>query len=275
MSQGLCADAVLDHGLLAPQAPSQLPETIRSLLVSACASADLVTLELDVRGYPVLATTVRGACALPELSVWVSRQPPCQWHGGLSLIAAAADAGADRRGVVAHTASLVGELVSADLRATQAETLARRAIELAGVDALTELGNRRTWRRALDDESRRAARYGTPTTVAVVDVDDLKRLNDECGHAAGDAHLQRCADAVRACARSVDVFCRLGGDEFGLLAPQTGADGAARLAARLRAALDAAGVRASVGIATATDGQLDAAWECADAAMYADKRARR
>lgn len=256
--------------------PSPLPRTLRALLESACDAASLVTLELEVPGCPALTTTVcRPSDGLTDLAVWVTAQPPTRWHGGLLLMAAAPQADPDRRAVVEHTATSLGELVAADLRAAQAETLARRALELAGVDPLTQLGNRRTWRRALDDEERRSARYRTPTTLVVVDVDGLKELNDVHGHAAGDAYLQRTAAAVRTAARSVDVICRLGGDEFGLLAPQTDAVGAERLVARLRAGLAAGDVRASVGAATTDAGQLDEAWQRADADMYRDKRARR
>lgn len=269
MSQAARAESVVE-----PAIPSQLAGTIRSLLVSACDAAELVALEVDVPDCPGLAATVRRRDAQQELVVWTSRQPGCRWHDGVTLVAAAGDGGRARRALVEHTGTLISELVAADLRATQAETLAVRALELAGIDALTQVGNRRTWRRALDDESRRATRYRSPTTIAVVDLDGLKRLNDEHGHAAGDAYLRRGAEAVRAAARSVDAICRLGGDEFGLLAPQTDAAGAARLAARLREALTAAEVAASVGIATVDDGQLDAAWQCADAEMYAEKRRR-
>jgi diguanylate cyclase (GGDEF)-like protein len=251
-----------------------LVATVRALLQSSLEAADLMTLELEVGGCPAFGTTLRRSLDLPELVVWVSRVPPCRWHGGLVLLASAVAADAPRRAVVAHAATSISELVAAGLRATEAETLAERALELAGVDPLTAVGNRRTWERALDEEGRRAARYRTPTAVVVVDLDGLKRLNDEHGHAAGDAYLKRGADAVRAAARSVDVLCRLGGDEFGLLAPQTDAAGAVGLASRVREALRAAGVAASVGIATADAGQLDQAWHAADADMYADKRAR-
>ena len=263
-----------DHHVSLPTA-SELPATVRSLLATTCDSARLVTLQLDVPGCPELATTVRRpARDLRELAVWATRLPPARWHDGLVLVASAAQADPERRSAVEQVAVLVGELVAADGRATQAEALARRALELAGVDPLTQLGNRRTWQRALDDEARRAERYATATTLVVVDLDGLKRINDERGHAAGDACLQRCAEAVRSAARGVDVVCRLGGDEFGLLAPQTGEAGAVRLAVRLRAALSEADVAASIGLATTTDGRMDEAWQRADADMYDDKRTR-
>ena len=263
-------DAALDD----PPA-SDLAATFRALLSSTCQAASLLTLDLQVAGHPELAACVqRPAGPAEEIVVWVTSRPPCAVHGGLVLAASARDADDDRRAVVEHTATVIGELLTAELRAAHAETAARQALELAGVDPLTQVGNRRTWQRALEDEARRSARYGTPTTVVVVDLDGLKRINDEHGHAAGDAYLQRVAGAVRAAARSVDVVCRLGGDEFGLLAPQTDAAGAERLVTRLRAALADADVDASVGIATAGDGALEQAWQSADAAMYDDKRSR-
>lgn len=154
---------------------------------------------------------------------------------------------------------MIGDLIVADRRRLEAEELATRATALAGVDALTGLGNRRTWRRALDEEAARACRYDRASAIVVVDRDGLKLINDERGHAAGDAHLQRAAAAVRAASRSVDIVCRLGGDEFGVLAPETGAEGASRLASRLHAELDAAGVQASLGAATSADGDLEQA----------------
>lgn len=276
MHQRAPAEAVLDRALppVVPLPPSRLPETVRNLLQSSQDAADLVTLELDVVGCPALSTTVRRPAVVRELVVWVCRVAPCRWHGGLALAASAVDAAPGRRAVVEHAATSIGELVAADLRTTQAERLAQRALEIAGVDALTQVGNRRTWQRALEEEAQRAQRYRTPTAVVIIDLDGLKRLNDEHGHFAGDAHLQRAAEAVRAAARGVDVVCRLGGDEFGLLAPQTDAAGAVRLGVRLRAALREAEVAASVGIATTDAGLLDQAWQAADADMYAEKRSR-
>ena len=275
MSQAVDAEDDLDVAF--PEAPgaSHLPAAIHRLLVSACDAAALLTLELEVAGRPELRTSVRAPSAAPEeIDVWLTRRPRSRWSNGLVVTASAAVADPRRRAVLEHTTTVIAELVDAHARAGQAETLARRALRLAGVDPLTELGNRRTWKRALDDEERRAARYGTPTTIVVVDLNGLKRMNDEDGHAAGDAYLQRVAGAVRAAARSVDVVCRLGGDEFGLLAPQTDTEGAARLRDRLRATLVTAEVDASIGVATAADGRLDDAWQSADAAMYEDKRSR-
>lgn len=256
-----------DDGVAAP---------VRRILSATVSSASLTTLELQVCGLPQLALLVRaGSCPpLDELAVWPTTLASCAWHEGLVLVATARTADAARRVAVHDAATLVGELVVADRRRIEAESLASRAIELAGLDALTQLGNRRTWRRALDEEAARATRYPRSTSIVVVDLDGLKRINDEQGHAAGDALLQRAAAAVRAGSRSVDVVCRLGGDEFGVLAPETGPDGASRLASRLRTELTVAGVEASIGVATTSEGDLERAWHLADGEMYLHKRRR-
>jgi len=249
---------------------------VRRVLTATVGAADLITLELHAFGLPQLSLLVRSRSrsAVRELAVWPTLLQPCATHDGVLLVATAAAADTARRVAVHSAAVLVADLLTAERRRRDAELLASRAVELAGVDALTGLGNRRTWRRALDEEASRATRYGRPSAVVVIDLDGLKRLNDERGHAAGDAHLQRAAAAVRAAARSVDVVCRLGGDEFGVLAPETGAEGAARLTTRLRSELDKAGVEASLGVATSDDGDLERAWHAADQEMYLHKRGR-
>lgn len=252
-----------------------LVQTVRTILMALSGSARLVLTELHVPGAPELATVVRGAPpASSQLALWPTSVPAARWHDGLLLVAAADEVTPHRRHAVRHAAALVADLVSSQRRILQAESLARRAIELAGVDPLTQLGNRRTWHRAVEHESKRSTRYGTAATVMVMDLDGLKQINDTQGHAAGDVYLKHGAAALRSVSRSVDVICRLGGDEFGLLAPETDAAGAAQLASRLRRAMAAAGVQASLGVATAVAGGLDAAWHSADADMYADKRSR-
>ena len=267
-----------DIGLLPPRVEPDggLRSSILRLLTSAVHAAGLTTLELQVCGLPEVSLLVRTDSSDPvsELAVWPTLLPPCAWHDGVLLIATAPRADAARRAAVHDVATVIAELVVSDRRRAEAEELASRAIELAGVDALTGLGNRRTWRRALDEEAARATRYARSSAIVVVDLDGLKRINDDSGHAAGDAHLQRAAAAVRAASRSVDVVCRLGGDEFGVLAPETGPEGASRLASRLRAELDAAGVEASIGVSTTADGDLEQAWQLADGEMYLHKRRR-
>ena len=251
-----------------------LSDVLIGLLRTTCRAASLVTLELRVADAPRLDAAVRGQVlgTSRELSVWATRLTDVELVGDLQMIASAPRLDAARRTTVLDTALLVAELIRSDRRRQEAETVAAQAVELAGLDALTDLGNRRTWRRALDTEAARARRYGGCSTVVVVDLDGMKQVNDHFGHASGDDYLRRAAEAVAAAARRVDTVCRLGGDEFGILAPSTDASGAAVLVDRLRRELFRARVPASIGSATTDLADLDAAWQDADVAMYADKR---
>lgn len=147
-------------------------------------------------------------------------------------------------------------------------------------DSLTAAASRHSWDTELD-RAQVLVDAGVPVTVALVDLDELKAVNDSRGHAAGDALLRTAADALTSGLRGMtDVVARLGGDEFGVLVPRAGdADGLARrLRAVLRSATTPDGLRvhASVGAATARPGErLPDVVRRADAAMYAEKRRRR
>ncbi len=101
-------------------------------------------------------------------------------------------------------------------------------------DALTGAYNRRYFMEHLNQEVERHNRYGVPFAVAVIDADDFKAINDRHGHPAGDQVLRRMAAVCRENLRQTDTFARLGGEEFGLLLPQTRAAEAAHLLERLR-----------------------------------------
>jgi len=142
---------------------------------------------------------------------------------------------------------------------------------------LTALFNRRGWTRLLAAEESRCRRYGHPAGVIVVDLDDLKSINDSLGHFAGDELLARAAAAMTEVKREQDLVARVGGDEFAVLAVECDRAGTDVLVNRLRAAFEAAGVRASFGSAMRVPSQgLQSAWAEADKAMYAEKeRSRR
>jgi diguanylate cyclase (GGDEF)-like protein len=178
-------------------------------------------------------------------------------------------------GIVQLGTSVALVLMLAALRARlEAEEL------LARTDALTGIANRRAFLEAAELELERARRHGRPLTVAYVDCDDLKRLNDRRGHAAGDALLVVAARTLRATTRAVDRVARLGGDEFGLLLPETDAAEAEALLSRLRSALlaaaarNASGVGFSVGGATfvSAPASVEELLARADELMYAAKR---
>jgi diguanylate cyclase (GGDEF)-like protein len=159
---------------------------------------------------------------------------------------------------------------------------------LAQTDALTGLANLRAFRARLEEEVKRAHRYHTPLTCVMADLDALKPINDEMGHAAGDRAIAAVAGIIREELRETDFGARYGGDEFVVLLPHTtGEEGrilAERVCARLRdGALDLGArrvsVRASFGVAclATLDGSTTAEElvRAADAALYAAKRAGR
>jgi diguanylate cyclase (GGDEF)-like protein len=163
--------------------------------------------------------------------------------------------------------------------------LGRRAdqlYDLSITDPLTGLRNRRVVQERLEEEVGRAQRYGTALSVLLIDIDGLKELNDRHGHRAGDVALRKVATAIRNGSRATDRAARWGGDEFMLLAPNTGLTEARQLAERIRG-LVAEGTSApgepitvSVGVAThdsARDaGTTEALVRRADRALYEAKR---
>jgi len=126
---------------------------------------------------------------------------------------------------------------------------ADRLAQLATTDSLTGLFNPRAFNERLHQELGRAARYQDPLSILIIDLDGLKRVNDQYGHEAGNAALQSVAAAIRSGLREIDVGARLGGDEFGVLAPGTNQESAVVLAERLRA-LVATRVKGAAGRGT-------------------------
>ncbi len=180
-------------------------------------------------------------------------------------------------------ANLQGKLAAqvTDLRGAQ-EHLAT----LVSTDVLTELYSRRRWFELAATEMSRSQRYGRDCCLMVLDLDHFKRINDTFGHGAGDRVLRRFADMLRAECRQSDVIGRLGGEEFGLIAPETAEGSAAQMAGRIRDAcrrisvatpLGAAQCSCSIGITqvTANDDDIEAVLSRADAALYEAKRSGR
>ncbi len=158
--------------------------------------------------------------------------------------------------------------------------LTDRMAASALIDALTGLWNRRAFSRSLARELARSERGAAPLSVLLIDLDHLKRINDEGGHAAGDAALAAVGARLREISRRSDVAARIGGDEFALLAPDTPPDQALALAERLCAALrsTAGHPTVSVGVSGVVGGYRTTAEGLlarADAALYAAKAAGR
>jgi diguanylate cyclase (GGDEF)-like protein len=132
------------------------------------------------------------------------------------------------------------ELEELALRAGPAIENARRfreARKLADLDALTGLHNRRYFHETLSREVARAHRYDRTLALIVFDLDDFKAINDEIGHLAGDGVLAEAAERVREVVRSADIACRVGGDEFAVILPESALRDADQLYTRLEAAV--------------------------------------
>lgn len=145
------------------------------------------------------------------------------------------------------------------------------------IDGLTGLGNHRAFQEALDEEIAAARPDAQSLALLMIDVDDLKQVNDRRGHMAGDEVLRALAQIMRANLRRSDRAFRIGGDEFALLFSAGGATAARRVAEAIAAAAPARiGLTLSIGVAAAGPGETEAElMERADAALYAVKRGGR
>ena len=144
---------------------------------------------------------------------------------------------------------------------------------LALTDALTGLSNRRALNELLDRELTNADRYEAPLSFIILDLDDLKKINDSLGHAAGDEALKAFAEIAKSAGRRGDIIARFGGDEFVMVMAQTDRDQAESAILRLRERFAEANLRCSIGIAMFPgDGRDSAALlNAADAALYQAK----
>ncbi|MBT0772182.1 EAL domain-containing protein [Kineosporia sp. J2-2] len=172
---------------------------------------------------------------------------------------------------VRRQAALLGALLGHELSAQQ-EHRREQSPDAEFTDPLTGLANRRAWDDALRSEDARAARYASSAAVLVLDIDGLRRVNAGAGHSTGDDLLITTAAVLSGRMRSVDFVARIGGDEFGVLMPETTAEEAGTVLVDLRKSLSAAGITASFGIGQRRSNTgLQAAWRAADVEMYADK----
>lgn len=156
----------------------------------------------------------------------------------------------------------------------------RRALSHARTDYLTEIPNSRAFTDLANTEIARARRYSRILTLAYLDIDNFKVVNDRFGHRAGDELLRLVAGTLQRNLRVTDAVCRLGGDEFAILLPETGSDAAqtalAKLIRKLTQAVDKKQwpVSFSIGAATFTKppANVEQAISQADELMYTVKR---
>src|SRR3989440_7918518 len=113
----------------------------------------------------------------------------------------------------------------------------REARQLADLDALTGLHNRRFFHETLSREVARAHRYDRHLALIVFDLDDFKEINDKIGHLAGDSVLAEAAQRMRSVVRSADIACRVGGDEFSVVLPESSLQDADQLYRRIQTAV--------------------------------------
>ncbi len=159
-----------------------------------------------------------------------------------------------------------------------------RVKQLAYLDGLTGIFNRRFFELRIMEEIERARRYGTGMAVIMADIDQFKRLNDEFGHLLGDEVLRQVSSLFHQQLRKVDVVCRYGGEEFAILLTQISAQQAIAIAEKLRRLVEKfqfpgvpRTITISVGVAAfPTDGKTrDEMVRAADSGLYAAKQAGR
>jgi diguanylate cyclase (GGDEF)-like protein len=156
----------------------------------------------------------------------------------------------------------------------------REARRLADLDALTTLHNRRYFHETLVRECARAHRYDRQLALVVFDIDDFKAINDRIGHLAGDSVLAGAAERLRSVVRSADIACRVGGDEFAVILPESDLSDAEQLYRRVQFAFGARPIgpfdrlHLSAGIAQLrSDDDATSFFERADEALYQAKEA--
>ena len=154
----------------------------------------------------------------------------------------------------------------------------REARQLADLDSLTGLHNRRYFYETLGREVDRAQRYQRRLSVVIVDVDGFKEINDRIGHLAGDAVLAEIAERLREVVRSADIPCRVGGDEFAAILPEIDVEQAQQLVSRIQRAVSsqpiarAGRIRVSAGVAELLPNDNPTSlFERGDESLYAAK----
>jgi two-component system, cell cycle response regulator len=161
------------------------------------------------------------------------------------------------------------------------------SIELAIVDPLTGLNNRRFLESHLGALLDKASGRGRPLSLMILDIDHFKAVNDTFGHAAGDEVLKAVALRSRRVIRAADLMCRFGGEEFVVVMPDTGVETALKIAERVRVAVESnpfaieggkntINITVSIGLADrGRDANPDFLIKCADRALYRSKHAGR
>jgi diguanylate cyclase (GGDEF)-like protein len=185
-------------------------------------------------------------------------------------------------GLVAKISALIESALNGLGISLQAIDARERLTVLSERDPLSGLLNRRAMTARIETECGRLDRYGRPFCVLLIDVDEFKSINDRYGHAKGDAVISGIGRVISEGCRLMDIAARLGGDEFLVGLPETGIEGAADFAGRLKERIlalskelgldDSLTISIGIAAAPAEASGIDAVLEAADASMYEVKR---
>lgn len=275
--------------------------------VSAIPGVDACLIRVDTDGAPVIAAlgvpdeeAVRHSAAVPpgqrdlravELSYRYAdaQQAAALVRGGLALPLADEGGTIGTLVVLTRTPGMrfddesllrLEEIAHRTAPAIENARRFREARQLADLDALTELHNRRYFHETLAREAVRAHRYARKLALVVFDLDDFKEVNDRIGHLTGDSVLAEAAARMREVVRTADVPCRVGGDEFAVIMPESTLEDAEQLFARIqtvissRAIGQAGRLRLSAGLAELRpEDDAISLFERADRALYSAKQA--
>jgi len=183
------------------------------------------------------------------------------------------DAITKEAGLIDLLGQMLSYILQGELREVEQIRQRERFKEEALNDSLTGLFNRRAWDNLISLEEERCKRYGHPTAILMIDLNNLKTVNDSLGHTAGDELIQKAAIALKGCVRSNDIVARLGGDEFAILSIENNQVNAENLVNRVLQVFAEANISAAIGLAMRNplNGLLKALQE-ADEKMYAHKK---
>ena len=256
------------HAILTMDQPLQVPDTTKDIRFVDNA---LVTGAPDIQFYFGAPLVTKDHFALGTLCV-IDQRPrelsPAQ-IAALEALSRQVMAQLELRLNVAQLHSTTQEL----------EEVNRRLRIIGATDALTSLGNRGAFNLRLEHEIYRANRYRSPLSLLLLDVDHFKQYNDAFGHLEGDTVLQKLSFVLNDFARPSDFAARFGGEEFTVLLPSTGLEGALALAERLRQVVNDTvflhrSITVSIGVANLPEGSQDAKGliAAADKALYRAKQ---
>lgn len=249
------------------------------------ASANTVALldDPDKSGEPLLAEALRGHGIRMVLGLPIPSDGPGSPRGSLCL--SFREARAFSRFELDALAE-VADMTASGLRLAElnreSEEMLVRVTRLATIDALTSVANRRHGEALLENEIKRARRYGHPLALIAFDIDRFRMVNDRYGHPVGDVVLRTVAETAQQLVRASDLLVRSGGEEFQVIAPHTSAIDGLKMAEKLRTAIEATAmpgvdqVTISLGVAQLGEQEsADSLMVRANAALARAKRAGR